>query len=96
MAEPEIQNSQQSAQESQQRAEDSQRNARIRELETELERYRRASEDALQQLDWCIGYMHGSGKKGLARSLSKNRAYIRTHLLKRSEQPVPSQETDER
>ena len=96
MAEPEIQNSQQSAQDSQQRAQDSQRRARIRELEDEVERYRRASEDALQQLDWCIGYLHGCGKKGLARSLSKNRAYIRTHLLKRAEQPVPSQETDER
>ena len=96
MADAEIQNSKQSAQDSQQRAQDSQRRARIRELEDELERYRRASEDALQQLDWCIGYLHGCGKKGLARSLSKNRAYIRTHLLKRAEQPVPSQETDER
>jgi hypothetical protein len=102
VAEAEIQNSQQSAQESQQsaqesqqRAQDSQRRARIRELEGEVERYRRATEDALQQLDWCIGYMHGSGKKGIARSLSKNRAYIRTHLLKRAEQPVPSQQTDE-
>ena len=88
MAEPEIQNSQQNAQ-------DSQRRARIRELEDEVERYRHASEDALQQLDWCIGYLHGSGKKAIARSLSKNRAYIRTHLLKRAEQPVPSQETAE-
>ena len=103
MAETEVQNSQQGAPDSQQgapdsqqRAQDSQRRARIRELEGEVERFRRASEDALQQLDWCIGYLHGSGKKGLARSLSKNRAYIRTHLLKRSEQPVPSQETDER
>ena len=61
MAEAEIQNSQQSAQESQQRAQDSQRRARIRELEEEIERYRHASEDALQQLDWCIGYVHGSG-----------------------------------
>jgi hypothetical protein len=95
VAEAEIQNSQQSAQESQQRAQDSQPRARIRELEGEVERYRRASEDALQQLDWCIGYMHGAGKTGIARSLSKNRAYIRTHLLKRAEQPVPSQETDE-
>jgi hypothetical protein len=94
-AEADIDNSQQSAQESQQRAQESQRRARIRELEGEVERYRHASEDALQQLDWCIGYMHGSGKKGIARSLSKNRAYIRTHLLKRAEQPVPSQETDE-
>jgi hypothetical protein len=28
-----------------------------------------AFEDALQQLDGCIGYMPGSGKKGIARSL---------------------------
>jgi hypothetical protein len=91
VAEPEIKNSQQSTQDSQQRAQDSQRRARISELEQELERFRRASEDALQQLDWCIGYLHGSGKKGIARSLSKNRAYIRTHLMKRSGQPLPSQ-----
>ena len=64
MAETEVQNSQQGAPDSQQRAHDSQRSARIRELEGEVERYRHASEDALQQLDWCIGYMHGSGKKG--------------------------------
>ena len=95
MAEPDIQNSQQSAQDSQQRAQDSQRRARIRELEEELERFRRASEDALQQLDWCIGYLHGSGKRGIANSLAKNRAYIRTHLMKRAEQPMPTQETSE-
>jgi hypothetical protein len=95
VAEPEIRNSQQSAPDSQQRAQDSQRKAQIRELEDEVERYRRASEDALQQLDWCIGYLHGSGKKAIARALSKNRAYIRTHLLKRAEEPVPSQETNE-
>jgi site-specific recombinase XerC len=95
VAEPEIHHSQQSAQDSQQRAQEAQRNARIRELEHEVERFRRASDDALQQLDWCIGYLHGSGKKGIARSLSKSRSYIR-HLLKRSEQPVqPSEETDE-
>jgi hypothetical protein len=56
VAETQVQNSQQSAQDSQQRAQDSQRQARIRELEGEVERFRRASEDALQQLDWCIGY----------------------------------------
>ncbi len=26
------------------------------------ERYRQAAEDALQQLDWCIGYLHGIHK----------------------------------
>jgi hypothetical protein len=87
-----VDNSRQRAQDSQRSAEDAQRRARIRELEAEIERYRQASEDALQQLDWCIGYMHGSGKKGIARSLSRNRAFNRTHLLKRAEQPVPSQE----
>ena len=63
-------------------------------LEEELERYRRASEDALQQLDWCIGYFHGCGKIGIAKGLASNRSHIRQHLLKRSEQPVPTQKTE--
>jgi hypothetical protein len=58
----------------------------------EVERYRQASGDALQQLDWCIGYMCGSGRVTIARSLSKNRAYIRTQLLKRAEQPLPTEQ----
>ena len=74
--------------------EDAQQRARMRELEAELERYRQASEDALQQLDWCIGYLHGCGKRGLSRSLARNRSYIRTHLLKRPEEPVPSQQAE--
>ena len=74
---------------------DSQRSPRIRELEDEVERYRQASEDALQQPDWRVGYMHSSGQKGIARSLSRNRAYIRIHLMKGAEQAVPSQETNE-
>ena len=61
----------------------------------EVERYRTAAEDALQQLDWCIGYLHGIKKVGISRALAKNRAYIRTQLLQREEQPVPIQETDE-
>jgi hypothetical protein len=84
-----------SQQEAKQNARDARQRARIRELEDEVERYRQASEDALQQLDWCIGYMHGSRKVGLARALASNRSYIRTHLMKRAEQPVPSQEIDD-
>ena len=96
MAEADVQNAHQrpSAEDPQRNAQDAQRRARIRELEEKLERYRQASEDALQQLDWCIGYMHGCGKKGIARSLARNRAYIRTNLLRRAEQPVPSQEQE--
>jgi hypothetical protein len=59
----------------------------------ELERYRRAAEDALQQLDWAIGYLHGIRKTEISRALAKNRSYIRTHLLERSEQPDPSAQT---
>jgi hypothetical protein len=88
-------NSHQSSEDSQRNAQEAQRSARIRELESQVERYRQASEDALQQLDWCIGYLHGCGKRGIARSLARNRGHIRTHLLRRAEQPVPSQRMDE-
>jgi hypothetical protein len=61
----------------------------------EVERYRQAAEDALQQLDWCIGYLHGIRKLQVSRALARNRSYIRSQLLKREEQPLPAQETDE-
>ena len=56
----------------------------------EMERYRRAAEDALQQLDWCIGYLHGSNKANIAAALSKNRSYIRKELLNRDEVSDPT------
>ena len=58
----------------------------------ELERYRRAAEDALQQLDWCIGYLHGIHKKSEARALARNRSYIRRSLLHQAEEPTPEQQ----
>ena len=61
----------------------------------EVERYRRAAEDALQQLDWCIGYLHGIRKLDISKALARNRSTIRSQLLKRSEQPVPTEKTDE-
>ena len=61
----------------------------------ELERYRQAVEDALQQLDWCIGYLHGIRKTDISRALARNRSHIRTELLRRAEEPVPAQQTDE-
>ena len=59
-------------------------------LMEEVERYRSAAEDAIQQLDWCIGYFAGSHKGALARSLSANRSHIRTKYLRRDEQSTPS------
>ena len=61
----------------------------------QLKRYRRAAEDALQQLDWCIGYLHGLRKVEISRALAKNRSYIRTQLLHEAEQPTPAQQTNE-
>ena len=61
----------------------------------EVERYRRAAEDALQQLDWAIGYLHGIRKTDISRALAKNRSFIRTQLMGRQEQSLPTQETDE-
>jgi hypothetical protein len=68
----------------------------IGKTEDELERWRRAAEDALQQLDWAIGYLHGIHKTDISRALAKNRAYIRKSLMGREEEALPSQATSEK
>ena len=73
------------------RSQDARQNGQVHELEAEVDRYRRASEDALQQLDWCIGYLHGCRKTEIARALATNRSHIRQHLLHQSKQPVPTE-----
>lgn len=65
-------------------------NVEMDHLEDELERYRTATEDALQQVDWCIGYFTGARLHALARSLGANRAYIRRHLMHRPELTMPA------
>jgi hypothetical protein len=61
----------------------------------EADRYRIAVEDALQQLDWAIGYLHGIRKTEISRALAKNRSVIRQRLMRREEEPLPAQQTDE-
>jgi hypothetical protein len=61
----------------------------------EADRYRKAAEDALQQLDWAIGYLHGIRKTDISRALAKNRSYIRRQLMDRAEEPLPTQQTSE-
>jgi hypothetical protein len=63
--------------------------------EKEADRYRKAAEDALQQLDWVIGYLHGIRKIEISRALAKNRSHIRTSLMGRDEEALPTQSTDE-
>ena len=61
----------------------------------ETDRYRQAAEDALQQLDWTIGYLHGIRKTDISRALAKNRSYIRKRLMGQAEEPLPGQQTSE-
>jgi hypothetical protein len=59
------------------------------------ERYRRAAEDALQQLDWCIGYLHGIRKGKISRQLAKNRSYIKRNLMQEPTEPLPTEVASE-
>jgi hypothetical protein len=61
----------------------------------ETERYRQAAQDALEQLDWCIGYLHGIHKTKISSQLAKNRMHIKRELLRDAASPVPSQVTAE-
>ncbi|MGH2927469.1 MAG: hypothetical protein ACRDL8_04645 [Solirubrobacteraceae bacterium] len=61
----------------------------------ETERYRQAAEDALQQLDWCIGYLHGIRKSKISTQLAKNRSHIKRDLMHEAAEPVPTEVTSE-
>ena len=61
----------------------------------EVEQLRQVVNDALQQLDWAIGFLHGIGKGPEARVLSQNRRYLRRQLLRRQEQAPEQQEQRE-
>lgn len=57
------------------------------------ERYRQAAQDALQQLDWCIGYLHGIRKAKISRQLAKNRNFIKRELMNEPAEPLPTEVT---
>jgi hypothetical protein len=61
----------------------------------EADRYRRAAEDALQQLDWTIGYLHGIRKTEISKALARNRSFIRKQLMEEPDEGLPVQQTDE-
>jgi hypothetical protein len=62
-------------------------------MDSDRERYRQAAQDALQQLDWCIGYLHGIRKTPISRQLAKNRSYIKRNLMKEASEPLPTEVT---
>jgi hypothetical protein len=45
--------------------------------EQEVDTYRRAAEDTIEQLDWCVGYLHRIRKIEIAAVVEKHRKVIR-------------------
>jgi hypothetical protein len=46
----------------------------------EIERYKRAAEETLDQLDWCVNYLYRIRKDRIARVVQKNRSRIRQQM----------------
>ena len=57
---------------------------------SEAERYREAATQALEMLDWCIGYLVGVRKEGISARLAENRSYIRKRLMHEPAEPLPT------
>jgi hypothetical protein len=51
-------------------------NDRLRVLDDEIDRYREASDSALGQLEWIVGYLHRIRKGNIAMALDRNRKQI--------------------
>jgi hypothetical protein len=51
-----------------------------RRADRDIERYREAALNALDQLEWCIQYLHRLRKPELARALARNRKQILERL----------------
>jgi len=60
--------------------------------DNDAERYKEAATEALEMVDWCIGYLTAARKEAIAAQLAKNRSHIRKQLGEPAE-PVPT--TDE-
>jgi hypothetical protein len=55
-------------------------NAEVREREEEIARYRRAAEETLEQLAWCVNYLHRIRKSRIAEVIDKNCRHIRREM----------------
>jgi hypothetical protein len=54
------------------------------------ERYKKAANEALEMLDWTIGFLVGSRKHDIASQLARNRKHIREDLMREPAEPVPT------
>ena len=48
--------------------------------EEQAARYRRAAEETLDQLDWCVNYLYSIRKPSIAKAIEQNRSAIRRRL----------------
>jgi hypothetical protein len=63
----------------------------------DVERYKQAANDVLQQLDlgigFCIGFLAGGNKGEFAERLARNGADIREEFMELDKQPLSSRKT---
>jgi hypothetical protein len=48
--------------------------------DSEAERYRKAAQMTLEQLDWCVEYLRSLRKPRIAKQVAKNRSTIASRL----------------
>lgn len=53
---------------------------------SEVDRYREAATNALEMIDWCIGYFVGIHKDKIASRLARKRSYIKDNLMRDPEE----------
>jgi hypothetical protein len=53
---------------------------KARSREQEIDRYRLAAEETLEQLEWCVNYLHRIRKYRIAEAIDKNRRNIRRRM----------------
>jgi hypothetical protein len=51
-----------------------------RRRDEEISRYRLAAEETLEQLEWCVNYLHRIRKSSIADVIDKNRRQIRRQM----------------
>jgi hypothetical protein len=49
--------------------------------EDQAAKYRRAADETLEQLSWCVNYLYRIRKPRIAAALDKNRRFIRQQML---------------
>jgi hypothetical protein len=48
--------------------------------DADVDRYRQAAEETLDQLDWCVSYLYRIRKDAIAQVIDRNRSLIRRRM----------------